>query len=343
MAKTNGETVLVTGGHGFLGRHLVDLLLAHGFRVRCLLRPGRSRAVFEGRSVEVAPGDLRGSDGLAAAARGVRFVFHLAGLVAARGPQAFREVNEEGTRRLAEAVRAAAPGCARFVFVSSQAAAGPSDDGAPIDERRAPAPISHYGRSKLAAERALAHTLDGGPPRTIVRPPAISGPGDVAILPFFQLAALGLSPGLDGRGRSFNLLHARDVAAGVFAAAGAAGAAGRTYFLSDGRGYAYPELRATLARVYGGPIRRVPLPDFVLDFAGVLVDELAGVFGGNPVFGREKARELKARWWLCSAARAERDLGWVPAVALEEGFRETAAWYAAQGVVKAAPRGGAPL
>jgi len=343
MSNSNGGTALVTGGHGFLGSHLVDLLLARGLRVRCLLRPDRPDSVFLGREVEVARGDLRRSEGLAAAVRGADLVFHVAGLVTARGPAEFRAVNVEGTRRIAAAVRRFDPGCRRFVYVSSQAAAGPSRDGRPVREERAPEPLTHYGQSKLEGERTLEGAL-GAVAWSVVRPPAIYGPRDEGILPFFQLAALGLSAGLEGpRGRRFNLLHARDVAEGVLAAAESPAAAGRVYFLADEHGYGYRDVARSLERAFGRRTRRVPLPDLVLDLAGVITDEVAWLLGSRPIFGRDKAREIKARWWLCSPERAARDLGWRARIPLDDGFAETARWYAEAGRLRAPRRVPSPL
>jgi nucleoside-diphosphate-sugar epimerase len=322
MEEAIGRTALVTGGHGFLGSHLVDLLLEKGYRVRCLMRPGRDPGLLGDRDVAVARGDLRAEDGLDAAVEGVDYVFHVAGLIAARGPAEFDAVNVEGTRRLAEAVRRSAPDCRRFLYVSSQAAAGPSPDGTPIDEDREPAPLTQYGRSKLGGERVLADV-----PFSIVRPPAIYGPRDEALLPFFSLAARGWMPDLDGKGRRFNLLHARDVAVGALAAAESDAALGRRYFLSDGDGYSYPELREAFGRVFGRRLRRIPVPDLLLDVAAVATDAVAWLTRSVPVFGRQKAIELKTRWWVCSPRRAEEELGWRPRIGLEEGVAETANWY----------------
>ena len=337
MTRSNGGNALVTGGHGFLGSHLVDLLLEEGLAVRCLVREERPLSVFGGRPVEVARGDLRESRGLTAAVRGVDYVFHLAGLVTARGPSEFDAVNAQGTRRLAAAVARANPACRRFVYVSSQAAAGPSHDGRPVSEERPPAPVSHYGLSKLEGERVLPAALRAVP-WTVVRPPAIYGPRDEGILPFFQLAALGLRCGLEGRGRRFNLLHARDVAEGTLAAALTDAASRRVYFLSETRGYSYADVANALERVFLRKTRRLPLPDLVVDAVAVLADEFAALAGARPLFSRDKAREIKARWWLCSGERAARELGWRPRIALDDGIRETARWYIAHDRVKA-PRG----
>ena len=343
MTRTKGGIALVTGGHGFLGSHLVDLLLEEGYAVRCLLRPGRDAASLfgdRGGRVEAVRGDLRRADGLEDAVAGAALVFHLAGLTFARGPAEYFAVNAAGTRRFAEAVGRAAPGCRRFLYVSSQAAAGPSTDGRAVTEDAPPNPLTHYGKSKLAGERVLEEAL-GPVPFTVVRPPAIYGPRDEAILPFFQAASWGVAPGLEGRGRRFNLLHARDVAEGMLAAARAPAAAGRCYFLSDGRGYGYPELRRALESAFGRPSRRIPLPDGLVTLAAALAEEVAVLAGAVPLFGRQKAIELKQRWWLCSGERAARELSWRPRIPLERGFLETAAWYAERGLVRAGREAGA--
>jgi len=329
MTRSNDRRALVTGGHGFLGSHLVDLLLERGFAVRCLLRPGRAESALGGRPVEVARGDLRRPEGLAEAVRGVQYVFHVAGLLAARSPAEFREVNADGAGRLAAAARGA-DGLVRFVLVSSQAAAGPSPDGRPVTEDLPPNPLTHYGRSKLLGEEAVRAS---GIPFTIVRPPAIYGPRDAALLPLFQIASRGLWPGLEGPGRRFNLLHARDVARGILLAAEAEGARGRIYFLSDGQGLSYPDVARSMERAFGRRTRRIPVPDFVLDLAAAVSDEVMGLLGRTPVFSRDKARELKGRLWICSAARADAELGWRPAVGLDEGIKETADWYRQKGLL----------
>ena len=301
--------------------------------MRCLLRPQRSVELFGGREITVVRGDLRHAEGLAEAVRGVDAVVHVAGLIGARSPAEFMAVNMGGTRRLAEAVRSHNPGCRRFVYVSSQAAAGPSPDGVPIDESAPPRPLTHYGRSKLGGEQVLAEAL-GPIPFTVLRPPAIYGPRDEALLPIFQLAARGWSAGLDGRGRLFNLLHAEDVARGIVEAGFSEAAAGRTYFLSDGAGCSHSGIAAILGQTFGRKLRTIPVPDFALDLAAALTDELAGLAGVASVFGRQKAIEFKARWWLCSAARASAEFGWEPGIPTEQGMPETARWYADHGKLK---------
>jgi nucleoside-diphosphate-sugar epimerase len=131
----------------------------------------------------------------------------------------------------------------------------------------------------------------------------------------------------------------------MLAAAETPAAAGRTYFLADehGHGYGYRDVARSLERAFGRRTRRVPLPDLLVDLAGVITDEVAWLFGRRPIFGRDKAREIKARWWLCSPERAARDLGWRARIPLDDGFAETARWYAEAGKLPSPRRVRSPL
>jgi uncharacterized protein YbjT (DUF2867 family) len=157
-----GRLIALTGATGFIGRHLLAALSARGDRVRVLLR--RPVAVPEGASSAVV-GDLARPMNMAAALSGVDAVVHSAGLAHAMSgapEDDFRNSNTEATRKLAEAAQRAKVG--RFVFLSSiRAQSGPSA-ATPLTDADAPAPTDPYGRSKLAAEEALAEIgLDPDP------------------------------------------------------------------------------------------------------------------------------------------------------------------------------------
>jgi len=113
---------LVTGGSGFIGSHLCRQLRAEGHRVRVLARPGSDLSGLADLEVDLVHGDLDEAASLAAACRGVDWLFHLAGALKGFQPQDLLRVNRDGTGRL---LAACPPGLGRFVLVSSLAAGGP--------------------------------------------------------------------------------------------------------------------------------------------------------------------------------------------------------------------------
>ncbi|MGH7539078.1 MAG: NAD-dependent epimerase/dehydratase family protein, partial [Gemmatimonadales bacterium] len=143
--------VFVTGGTGFVGAHLVDALHTHGDAVTCLVRsPAKARALRWPAGVATVEGDLNDRAALTAGCADADVIYHLAGRISAPSRNAFFAANLDGTARVLQAAALRPP--RRFVYVSSLAAAGPTLPGRPIDETRPAAPVTDYGRSKLAAE-----------------------------------------------------------------------------------------------------------------------------------------------------------------------------------------------
>src|SRR5438270_5465616 len=139
--------VLLTGGSGFLGSYVAEQLAGEGHVVRALVRPKSDKGVLDRlQRVEFAPGAIEDRASLVSAVEGVDAIVHVAGIVKARKPADFFEVNAQGTRNLVEAALARG-GLRRFVYVSSLAAVGPSADGTPVSENAEPRPVTHYGRS----------------------------------------------------------------------------------------------------------------------------------------------------------------------------------------------------
>src|ERR1700722_12501724 len=185
--------VLVTGASGFLGSHVADQLTRGGHDVRALVRKSSKRDFLERLDrIEFAYGSVEDAAKVADAVKGVDAIIHSAGLVKARSPEEFHRTNVDGTRNLIEAAKVHAPKLRRFVLVSSLAAAGPSLDGVPLD-RDGAGPVTHYGRSKLEAERVVLAAKDSLPV-TILRPGAIYGPRDQEILVFFKSVKSGVLP-----------------------------------------------------------------------------------------------------------------------------------------------------
>src|SRR5262245_6007421 len=210
MSDFERGRVLVTGASGFVGSHVAENLASVGWRVRCLLRPTSSRRWLTRADYEFALGDVNDLHGIPEALEGMDAVVHAAGLTNALHPDEYFQVNAEGTLRLWMAAEQAK--VKRFVLISSIAAAGPGRGGEPQDETARPHPVSAYGKSKLAAEKAVLTT--GGPVEPIVvRPPTVYGPHDDDILIMALLAKRGWFPLVGAR--RLSLVHALDLAEGI--------------------------------------------------------------------------------------------------------------------------------
>lgn len=321
--------VLVTGGTGFIGSHLVEALLARGDVVRCLVRRPGKPGWLAGLRVEVVSGAVDDPSSLPAAVRGVDAVLHVAGVVTAREREKFFRVNADGTLRLLEACASARLPLRRFVTVGSQAAGGPSPDGRPVCEVDPPCPVTWYGESKLAAEKATLEFASAFPV-AVVRPCAIYGPREREILSFFKMISNGVAV-LIGTGKRASILHVDDCVRGILAALDHPVAAGRVYNLCDSEGPSWEGLVDAMSRAVGRSPRIIRISDPAARGIGSALGGLFGAIGIHTPLTPQKLIEITQRWWLCSNARARAELGWVPRVPLEEGLAATAKWYAKRG------------
>ena len=312
--------ILVTGGTGFIGTHLLEMLVAKGESVRALVRrTAVPRRLPEG--VETVYGDLAGGAGLAEALRGTDVVIHLAGVTKALRPADYYTGNVRATEQLA---RAMAGRGMRLVHVSSLAAFGPSTPGAPLTEDAEPHPLTHYGKSKLAAERVVRQLA---PDAVIVRPPVVYGPRDTDVFQLLKSISKGLVLEISGGERWVSAIYVKDLAEGLLAAARAPRAAGRAYFLAHAKPISWRQLGATAARSMGRTPRVVTIPYAVAYAVGACAELWARLRAKPGIISREKIAEARCMAWTCDTARAASELGFVAPTSLDEGLRQTLAWY----------------
>ena len=299
-------TVAVTGATGFVGRQVIERLRRAGVRLRALSRRG------DLTDVTTISGDLADPAGLASLVDGTEQVVHLAGLVKSPTPADFDRVNVQGTELL---VRAMAPGSARLLLVSSLAARHPE--------------VSAYARSKRAAEEVALRQL--GPERvTIIRPPAVYGPGDRATLPIFQQLARGLLIAPGPRGARFSLIHVSDLAELIGAALTGELELPRLIEPDDGQpgGYGWGDLAAVASRATGRRVRTIRVPTRLLRQPARLADLLARRFGLELPLSADKLGELAHGQWVAGGPPLPAAL---PRITFEDGFKSTLDWYKAAG------------
>ena len=262
-------------------------------------------------------GDLSAATDWSIALADIDTVFHLAARVHQMGEKeseaatAHHRVNVEGVVALGRAALAA--GVRRFVFVSSVKAMGEVSS-RPLLESDPPQPQDAYGRSKLAAEQALAE-MAGQIEVSVVRPPLVYGPGVRAnFLSLLRLAAGGLPLPLGAARAPRSMVFIDNLVDALIACATRPHGSPATYFVSDGHDFAVAELVRLLRAEMGLPARLWPLP------AG-LVRAAARMLGRSDV-----AQRLFSPLQV-DTGRIRRELGWSPPLTAEEGLRRTVRWF----------------
>lgn len=318
--------VLVTGGTGFIGSHLVEALLAQGHEVRCLVKDTRRLGWISGLpSVTIVQGGMDEPRSLLAGVRGVDQVYHVAGLTRARAAREFFRVNGEGTRQLVHACLETPSGPRRLVHLSSLAAVGPMPMPTPCAEDVAPRPVSPYGQSKLEGEAAVLGVRDRLHV-TVLRPPVVYGPRDRGVLEVARWVARGLLPMPAGPSRSFSLCYVQDLVRALLIAGESKVASGEIFHVAGDGAFTWEQVGDALGEALGihpTPLR-IPLPILLALATGA--DAWAWVTGRPQYFSRGKVRDV-AGHWLCDTGKARRQLGIVLGVGLREGAAVTVKWY----------------
>jgi nucleoside-diphosphate-sugar epimerase len=319
--------ILVTGGTGFIGTHLLEKLVANGEAVRALVRRTRVPRVLPA-GVETVYGDLESGAGIADALRGAEAVIHLAGVTKALRTQDFYSGNVRATEQLARAMGGRG---IRLVHVSSLAAIGPSTAGALLAEDAAPQPLTHYGKSKLAAERVVRNLA---PDAVIVRPPVVYGPRDTDVFQLLKSISKGLVLEISGGERWFSAIYVKDLVEGLLAAVRAPQAPGRTYFLAHAKPVSWRQLGASAANIMARTPRVLTVPFAVANAVGACAEVWARCSGKPGIVSREKIAEARCMAWTCDTVRAAQELGFVAQTSLDEGLATTLAWYKEAGWLK---------
>jgi uncharacterized protein YbjT (DUF2867 family) len=297
-------TLAITGGTGFVGRHLLRLVTERDMQARALARTAQSPM----RRIFWVAGALDQPASLARLVAGADAVIHVAGVVNAPDRAGFAAGNVAGTQAMIDAARAA--GVRRFVHVSSLAAREPD--------------LSAYGWSKAESEKLVAAS---GLDWTIVRPPAVYGPGDKEMLDLFRMAARGLVA-LPPGGR-LSVIAAEDLARLLLALA-EGGPSGVTYEPDDGtpHGWEHKQFARALGAAVGRQVRGVAVPAAVLRL-GAKIDGI--VRGGGAKLTADRVRYFCHPDWVAAADRAPPAALWRAEIATPAGLSATADWYRAQG------------
>ncbi len=339
---TEQPSILITGATGFIGSHLATRLLAEGRRVRCLVRPSSpavATAYLREAGADLVTGDLTDRGSFVEAMAGLRTVFHLGGGGRLGMPeQVQRQINVDGTRNLLEAA-VARGGLGRFVHGSTCAVMGhvehpPADETFPYHPQNLA-----YSKAKTEAEQ-LALTHRDRLPIVVVRFPGVIGaplmrqPPEQAsgVTPFGAIlsAVKGGTWRYIGDGSTLtHMVAVEDAVSGLLLAA-ERGKPGEVYIIAGERAVPMCELIGLAARQLEVEAPTAQIPVAVARWIALVAEAWARVVGGRPVLSRDMVTGFTGNLSV-SIGKARRELGFEPAVSLEQAIADSARWYAVNG------------
>ncbi|MCX7973263.1 MAG: NAD(P)-dependent oxidoreductase [Candidatus Aminicenantes bacterium] len=317
--------ILVTGGTGFIGQHLLPLLVKNPENQVFLLvrQPQKIDPDLQLQPALVPlPGDLFKIPPLPS---DFDLVFHLAGLTKATRPTAYYSVNYSGTASLLKALNSQKKKI-KFIYLSSLAAVGPAFNQIPVKEDDLPSPLNPYGRSKLLGER-VALEYSSRFQVIIIRVGAVYGPGDRDFLSFFRLIKKGLLLLFDSGRMKFNLCYVKDLIQALYLAATQNLPSGEIFHIAAPRGYTWEEIGLTAATILKRKVLKIKLPSSLVFSVAFFSDLVSKITGQASIINLDKYKEMKAAYWLADPSKAQRRLGFKPEYDLKRGLNETIEWY----------------
>lgn len=323
------KPILVTGGTGFLGSHLVDELVARGERVRVLVRLTSSLENIIGHvkrgNVEVVEGNLLDPESLKRACSGAEMIFNVAAAVDFSLPgKLFESVNVHALMNFVELAGEAGINC--FVHVSTVGFYG--WNGRPIDEKTQQYPTNIYEESKLRGEKVLLDAYrDVGFPVAIIEPSFIYGPrARVGIPAIFWTVQKRWMPLIDGENHRSNMVYVSDVVDAMILASEKEEAMGECFVIGHEVSSTYREILDIVAEVLGVRTPRWSVPYAVAKPVAAILEKGARFLGFHPL-PLSKYLDYTVLDCLLDIGKARRVLGYCPKVGLKEGMERTVAWF----------------
>ena len=316
------KTVLITGGTGFIGRALARKMLSCGYRVRVLTR--KDPASLNLPDIEFVQGSYEDVDSLAKAISGCHAVFHLAALISGCETQDFVKANAVATANMVSGCIKASPQPEAFIYASSIAAGGPSQDkDNPRVESMGAAPVSDYGRTKLAGEKELLRL----PPEVktvVLRPPMVYGRSDIGLSKTARWVNRGFMVNMCQGETYFSFIYVEDFINVLYTALVSPATAGKTYYVCEDKQYQWTYFIGEMAKAMGKKMpTMITLPPGQLMLLGKVYARLAKLLHAEAAFHPDKAREAAAGNWIASPKLWMQDTGWKCWTPLTEGMSKS--------------------
>ena len=320
------QIAVVTGSNGFVGSHLVDLLLEKNFSVRCVVRESSNLKWLEGKDIEIFKCGLFDKAGLTTALKDADYIYHVAGVVKSKTKEGYFTGNVETTRNLLDVAIEQNKNLKRFIVVSSLTVTGPSLNGKPVNEETECAPLTTYGKSKYEEEK-LALGYKDKLPITICRAPAVYGERDTEIFIYFQNFAKGVTTKIGFDKKILDLIHVADLVEGFYMAAISDKAIGEVYFISSEKFYSWDEINSITSKVLNKKAVKILVPHSLVYTIAAIAQFFSLFSSKAATLNLEKAKDLVQHAWICDTSKAMRDFGYRQNISIEEGVERTCKWY----------------
>lgn len=330
------KKILITGASGFIGSFLAQHALEEEMEVWAAMRPTSSRRYLTDPRLHFIELDLGNEEKLTQQLddhcegnRPFDYVIHAAGATKCRKAEDFFNTNTVGTKNLAQTLLStgALREQGRFVFLSSLSVLGPihEKDRKPYAADDRPEPNTAYGRSKLAAEHALANIK--GLNYIVLRPTGVYGPRERDYFLMAQSIKKHVDFAAGFRPQILTFIYVRDLVSAAFRAL-THGFRGRAYILSDGKSYTSRTFSDLLQMEMG--VRGVihfTAPLWLLRLMCAVCDRCARLFGKSSTLNPDKYHIMSQRNWQCDISPARKELGYAPKWPLPQGVKEAVTWY----------------
>ncbi|UCD20950.1 MAG: NAD(P)-dependent oxidoreductase [archaeon] len=325
--------ILITGSNGFIGSNLIDFLLTKNVSIVCLNEPGTKPYIGDREDLKNEYCCLTNKKKLSELFENQDFdyVYHLAALTVCLDLDKLYRVNTTGTKNIFEL-------CSnfrklkRFLFTSSIAAVGPSNDKEILTEISKPRPITEYGKSKLLAEKYILSSKKKIP-FTIVRLPLVYGPRSRGgLYPLLKFSKKGIQPSFPG-GETI-VGYVKDIIEEMFKAATSRKSLNKVYFLGENKIYTFNEMLDISQEIMGRKMIRIKFPYSLLYFIASTLETYARITNTRPLLPKDDVSSyLKYSSWRFSASKAKTDLKYKTKYPFREGIKLTIDWYSKQKLI----------
>jgi len=321
------KKIALTGANGFLGSTITAQALALDHEIRPLVRSGSN--------IELLPADTdpcyvdyNDLSDLQKALKGQQILIHNAGLTRAVSWEKYKKVNVDLTEKLIELFNNS-PSLEHFIFVSSQAAAGPSKPHNPLTESSPCEPVSMYGKSKLEAEKLIRSKIEGN--WTIIRPASVFGPGDKDFLQVYKMVKKHFMFYPIQKKKTFSLIYSEDLARLILSTIDKKEARKEIFFAANAKPVTQEELTEYLEDIMSTFSNHLVIPEFLISIIAQIFELYSKLSGKLSIINKERLQEFKLADWQVSSKKAKKILNFTPQFEIYEALHKTYQWYKTNG------------